>query len=140
MKKIVLTVLATLVGLLMMSPPASAIPTEGKGCPADASVWTQVEFVTAPYTDFEGTSYYDFYWSLTTDDGVKVVEYWKTTYGAEWTDQEIYAALAGFFDRVIDRNNDNLVCVWWIGEHFIGQTHKDMTYISVVDNNANANK
>jgi hypothetical protein len=123
----------------MVAPPAAAIPKEAKGCPADASVWTQVEYVSDPEPgNFETTSFYTYYWNLTTEDDVKVVDYWQDTYGEQWTDLAIYSAFAGSFDRVIDRNDDNAVCIWWIGEHYIGQTHKDMTYVSLVDNNANA--
>jgi hypothetical protein len=138
MKKILLALLVTLVGLLMMTPPAAAIPKEAKGCPADASVWTQVEFVTGDYTHFKDTSLYDYYWSLTTEDGEKVVDYWKATYGPEWTDEAIYAALAEGFDRGVDSNDDDSVCIWWIGEHYIGHKDLDMTYVSLIDNNANA--
>ena len=140
MKKILLAALVALVGLLMVSPPAAAVPKEAQGCPASASVWTQVQYVSDPYTeDYEATSFYDYYWSLTTDEGVNVVDFWKATYGPQWTDPEIYGALAQVFDNRPDRNGDHSVCLSWIGEHYIGLKHLDMTYISIVDNNANAN-
>ena len=139
MKKILLAALVALVGLLMVTPPAAAVPKDAQGCPASASVWTQVQYVSDPYAaDYAATSFYDYYWSLTTDEGVNVVDYWKATYGPQWTDPEIYGALAEVFDNVMDRNGDHSVCLSWIGEHFIGHK-KGMTYISIVDNNANAN-
>ena len=129
MRRTILLVFAALLALALVAPAATATPKEAKGCPAEPSVWTLVEFGLTPYTE---NTFYEFYFVTYPDAAAAFAE------ANGWVlpeDEAIAYAAAEEMVASIDRNGDFQFCTFWIG----GNPGLEDYWISVVDNNSNAN-
>ena len=125
MRRTILLCVVVLLALALVAPTATAIPKEPKGCPAEASVWTEIGFVTDPSQAWRSTTFYAWYWAIP-----EAIAVWHQR---GRTDEQIYFFFVPFFET-IDRNGDSSICAWYIG----GNPGTPDDFISVVDNNANA--
>ena len=128
MRRTILPCVVVLLALGLAVPAATAIP-EPKGCPAEESIWTEVDYVTEG--NFKATGLYDWYWNV--GDGA-AIEALRDLTGE--TDRQIYFGAAEWLATVVDRNADLGVCVWWLG----GNPGQFDAVVSAVDNNSNANQ
>jgi hypothetical protein len=127
MRKTILLVVVLLVALVLAAPAATAIP-EPKGCPAEASVWTLVEFGQTPFT---ANSLYTFYFVDHPEAAAAFAEYFGFVLPG---DEEQAYVLAEEIVAPVDRNGDQKLCIWWIG----GNPGLPDYVASSVDNNSNA--
>jgi hypothetical protein len=128
MRRTILVVVVVLLALVVVAPSAGTIPKEPKGCPAEASVWTLVEFGQTPYT---ANSLYTFYFVEHAEAAAAFAEFFGLVLPQ---DEEAAYILAESIVAPVDRNGDQQVCVWWIG----GNPGLPDWYASIVDNNSNA--
>lgn len=128
MQKVGLSATVTVLALMLTAPAANATPKEAKGCPAEPSVWTEVQFGRDPYT---ANSLYTFYFVTNPDAGEAFAEANGLVLPGD------AAAAYDLLEQIvapIDRNGDFDFCAWWIG----GTPGQADYFISVVDNNSNA--
>jgi hypothetical protein len=111
--------------LLMAIAPSAAADMPPKGCPAEASVWTEVDYVASG--TYTGTTFYTWYWSVGDQAAITTM---RAITG--WTDDQIYFFFADFFVDRADRNADSHVCVSWLG----GNPGILDDFLSIVDNNS----
>jgi hypothetical protein len=128
MRRTIPVVVVVLLALVVVAPGAGAIPREPKGCPAAASVWTLVEFGQTPYT---ANSLYTFYFVNHPEAAAAFAEFFGLLLPQ---DEEAAYILAEAIVAPVDRNGDQQLCVWWIGEN----PGLPDWYASIVDNNSNA--
>lgn len=128
MRRAILLCVAVVLALVLVSPAATAIPKQPKGCPAEPSIWTLVSFGAEPYT---ANSLYKFYFV----DNRTAAEAFAEVEGFELPRDEAEA-----YDLVeeevagVDRNGDHNLCMFWLG----GNLGMEDYWVSVVDNNSNA--
>jgi hypothetical protein len=135
MRRTIVFAAVVVLALAIAAPRAVAKPPL-KGCPPGVSVWTQVNYVLSPYTNWQSTGFWRWYWAEPSDRSAAVQDAWEAYLQVETVDevtqQAIYEGLAGSISTV-DLNHDLEVCVWWIGG--TPMQAFDDTYISYVDNN-----
>jgi hypothetical protein len=129
MRRTILLVVVLVVALVLVAPAATAIP-EPKGCPAEASVWTLVEFGQTPYT---ANSLFTWYFVEHPVAAADFAEIFGFTLPED--EEEAYELAEGIVAPV-DRNGDQKLCIWWIG----GNPGVPDYAASSVDNNSNAQR
>ena len=127
MRRATLVIAAVALLLAMVGTPATAGPPP-KGCPAEASIWTEVEYGDPDYAD---NSLYTFYFVTNSAGGALFAE----LNGFDLSTDEGTAAADALFEEItspIDKNLDLSFCIFWIG----GTPGQADFWVSIVDNNS----